>query len=160
MVKLITELTERGYAVATVKHHQHDFETDIEGKDSWRHAKAGSIASMVSSPTKLSIVRKVDRERSIDELVDEAARAGADILITEGFKLEGADKFELSRSARGLEPALAIDEVVGLITDDVALAEAYSVEGKPIYGLDEIRRFADDLVARYLVGKEDRDGHR
>ena len=150
VVKLIAELTERGYAVATVKHHQHDFETDIEGKDSWRHAQAGSLASMVSSPNKLSIVRKVDRERTIAELVEEAERTGADILLTEGFKLEGADKFELSRKARGLDPALAVEDVVGLITDDDELARAYRDAGKPIYALDDIERFADDLVETYL----------
>lgn len=159
VVKLITELTERGYAVATVKHFQHEFETDVVGKDSWRHAQAGSIAAMVSSPTKLSIVRKVDRERTIAELVEEATRAGADILVTEGFKLEGADKFELSRKARGLDPALGIEDVVGLITDDDELAEGYRAAGRPIYGLDDINRFADDIAAKYLGG-EDRDGGR
>ena len=41
--KLIPELKQRGYRVATIKHHAHPgFEIDQPGKDTWRHANAGS----------------------------------------------------------------------------------------------------------------------
>jgi molybdopterin-guanine dinucleotide biosynthesis protein B len=41
--KLISELKRRGYRVATVKHHAHaGLEVDQPGKDTWRHARAGS----------------------------------------------------------------------------------------------------------------------
>lgn len=47
---LITELKRRGHRVATVKHDVHGFEIDQPGKDSWRHAQAGSDAVVISSP--------------------------------------------------------------------------------------------------------------
>ncbi|HQI24319.1 MAG TPA: molybdopterin-guanine dinucleotide biosynthesis protein B, partial [Smithella sp.] len=39
--KLIPELIKRGYRVATIKHNKHGFDIDHEGKDSWRHKRAG-----------------------------------------------------------------------------------------------------------------------
>ncbi|MEI8173543.1 MAG: molybdopterin-guanine dinucleotide biosynthesis protein B, partial [Deltaproteobacteria bacterium] len=39
--KMIPELKRRGYVVATIKHNIHGFDIDHEGKDSWRHKKAG-----------------------------------------------------------------------------------------------------------------------
>ena len=43
MEGLIRELTARGWRVATVKHHVHEVEIDVPGKDSWRHARAGAV---------------------------------------------------------------------------------------------------------------------
>ena len=41
--KLIVELKNRNYKLATIKHHSHrGFEIDQSGKDSWRFAQAGS----------------------------------------------------------------------------------------------------------------------
>ena len=40
---LVEGLVEHGYKVATVKHvSQKNFTMDTEGKDTWRHAKAGA----------------------------------------------------------------------------------------------------------------------
>ena len=41
--KVIAELTARGLRVGSIKHHgHHRFDIDVPGKDSWRHAEAGS----------------------------------------------------------------------------------------------------------------------
>ena len=46
---LSAELRQRGYRVATIKHHSHSgFEIDQQGKDSWRHAQAGSDAVAIA----------------------------------------------------------------------------------------------------------------
>ena len=47
--KIIPELVRAGYRVATVKHAGHGFDLDTEGKDSWRHKRAGA-SSVVMSP--------------------------------------------------------------------------------------------------------------
>ena len=48
--KLIPELRRRGYRVATIKHNIHGFDIDHEGKDSWRHKKAGARLTVIASP--------------------------------------------------------------------------------------------------------------
>lgn len=53
--KLIPELKRRGYRVATIKHHSHPgFEIDVPGKDTWRHAQAGSDHVIISAPDKVA----------------------------------------------------------------------------------------------------------
>ncbi len=37
---LVQELVKRGHKVGTIKHTHHDF--DLEGKDTWKHRKAGA----------------------------------------------------------------------------------------------------------------------
>ncbi|MCK4847203.1 MAG: molybdopterin-guanine dinucleotide biosynthesis protein B, partial [Deltaproteobacteria bacterium] len=41
--KLITELSERGLKVGTIKHSCHPHPVDAPGKDSWRHREAGAV---------------------------------------------------------------------------------------------------------------------
>lgn len=152
--KLIAELTARGVRVATVKHHAHDFEVDVPGKDSWRHAQAGAVVAMISSPTKYALVRTVDRERTVDELREEAVRAGCDILLTEGFKLEGAEKIELSRMERSDHAVCTPDAIIGLITDNDALAKEYGEgAGLPVWGLEDVSPVADFISQRFLEGR-------
>lgn len=40
--KLIPCLKSAGLRIAVIKHDAHDFQADIEGKDSWRFAQAGA----------------------------------------------------------------------------------------------------------------------
>ena len=47
--RVIPELVRAGYKVATVKHAGHGFDLDTEGKDSWRHKRAGASSVVVLS---------------------------------------------------------------------------------------------------------------
>ncbi|MCL2751099.1 MAG: molybdopterin-guanine dinucleotide biosynthesis protein B, partial [Coriobacteriia bacterium] len=59
--QLIAELTSRNYNVGTLKHHGHEgFDFDVEGKDSWRHAEAGSRFTVISAPDKIAMIRQLD----------------------------------------------------------------------------------------------------
>jgi len=151
--KLIRELTARGWRVATVKHHVHDYEIDTPGKDSWRHARAGASATMVSSPTKFSLIREVERELTLPELAEQAAAAGCDLLLTEGFKREGVNRIEVSRIARSDELICTAGEALALVTDN---PEAMCGD-TPRFGLDDAGPVAD-LIERRFLGKEVRDG--
>ena len=53
--RLILELTESGYRVATIKHAGHGFDLDTEGKDSWRHKRAGARQVVVLSKSSLAM---------------------------------------------------------------------------------------------------------
>ena len=104
--KLIRELADRGVRVATVKHHIHDYDIDVPGKDSYRHARAGAFATMVSSPEKFALIHDVEEEMSLDTIARIAHDAGADLLITEGYKHEGRNRIEISRRERSDTPHL------------------------------------------------------
>jgi len=84
---LIKGLTAKGYTVASVKHiPEPEFTIDIEGKDTWRHAKAGASTVLSVAPNELATIKKADTssltlEQIISQVPDET-----DIVIVEGFK--------------------------------------------------------------------------
>ena len=96
--KLITELVKKGYRVATIKHNLHGFEIDHEGKDSYRHKKAGAFMTIVSSPHQFALIQDVDHDHTLEEIRDSYVK-GADIILTEGFKVNSFPKIEIHRSA-------------------------------------------------------------
>lgn len=146
--KLIRELASRGVRVATVKHHIHDYDIDVPGKDSYRHAQAGAVATMVSSPEKFALIHEVQSELSIDQIARIAADTGCDLLITEGFKREGRNRIEVSRSERSDTLVCDPDDLIAMVTNNVAL----SCDGVPSFGLDDARGVADLIVERFLGG--------
>lgn len=145
---VVAELVARGYAVATCKHHAHDVELDVAGKDSWRHARAGARMVMVSSPAQFVAVRRVERELSLDEIAAEAERAGCDLLLTEGFKRSARVRIEVVRRARSRELISDPSELVALVTDDDAIA----APGVPRFALDDHRGVADFVEREFLRG--------
>src|SRR5690606_10005679 len=60
--RLVRNLTGRGYRIATVKHAHHDFDIDQEGKDSWRHRKAGAAEVAVVSAKRYAIIHENGNE--------------------------------------------------------------------------------------------------
>ena len=97
--KLIPELIRRGYRVATIKHHNHDFDIDHAGKDSWRHKQAGAALTVLSSPRRVAVVEDVAKDHDIAELRDMYIR-NVDIILTEGFKRNSHPKIEVFRADR------------------------------------------------------------
>lgn len=96
MEKLIAELVRRGYKVATIKHDVHGFEIDREGKDSWRHKKAGAHTVIISSPQKIALIRDVDHDAELTEIRENYIR-DVDIILSEGFKRNSQPKIEVFR---------------------------------------------------------------
>ena len=94
--KLVIELTGKGYRVGTIKHDVHGFDIDREGKDSWRHKKAGAVVTVISSPTKVAVIKDVDSDAEIDQLV-ERYMDDVDLVLTEGYKRSKKPKIEVFR---------------------------------------------------------------
>ncbi len=151
--KLIRELAERGVRVATVKHHIHDYDIDVPGKDSYRHARAGAAVTMVSSPEKFALIHDVEQEMPLDDIAQIAHGAGADILITEGYKREGRNRIEISRRERSQTLVCEPAEMLALVTDNAELAEQTAAAGVPVFDLDDGYAGVADLIgARFLGG--------
>jgi molybdopterin-guanine dinucleotide biosynthesis protein B len=142
--KLIPQLAARGYSVGTVKHDVHGFDIDHEGKDSWRHKKAGAATVVLSSPSKVAVIRDVAEEQSLGDLVENYF-SDRDIVLTEGYKKEKMPKVEIFRRSIHKEPLCREDEhLVALVSDtDIDL-------GVPLFTLDDIKGLADFLVKTFL----------
>jgi molybdopterin-guanine dinucleotide biosynthesis protein B len=99
---------------------------------------------MISSPTQFVVIRRIDRERTIDELVE--AAGDADILLTEGFKRSGSVRIEISRRARSDELTSDPASLFALVTDNGDLV----AEGVPLFALDDIAGLADMIESTFL----------
>ena len=164
--KLLPELKARGHRVATIKHDVHGFDLDQPGKDTWRHAQAGSDVVVISSPNKLAMIQKTDRDLSLDEVI--ARVDGVDLIMTEGYKRGDKPKLEVFQSARYSEIlcteddrlfAIAADrperaeELLGGGTPGAAKpgeSEAAPRTRVPIYDWDDAAGLVDLIEAKFL----------
>jgi molybdopterin-guanine dinucleotide biosynthesis protein B len=142
--KLIPELKRRGYRVATVKHHVHPgFEIDQPGKDSWRHAQAGSDHVILAAADKIASIRRLDRELTLDEIA--STIHGVDIILAEGYKWAAVPKIEVLRAARSSELVSAPEDLLAIVSD---LASA--ADDLPRFELDDVPGLADLIESRFL----------
>jgi len=140
--KLVPELKRRGYRVATIKHDAHQFEIDHPGKDSYRHFHAGADWTLVGSPAKLAVVRRLDRELTLDELA--ATINGVDVILTEGYKREARLRIEVSRHAHTTELISDRSELLALVAD-------YPIEwAVPQFELNDVASLVDFIEANVL----------
>ena len=141
--KLITELKRRGYRVATIKHHAHSgFDIDKPGKDSRRHAQAGSDHVIVPAPDKIASYRLLQREWTLDEVATEVQEV--DIILTEGYKRAGKPSLEIIRAANSTE-VLSDEGQRFAIAADIPLDL-----GVPRFGLEDIENIVNLIEQRFL----------
>ena len=112
---LIKELKLRGPSVATIKHDAHDFEIDKEGKDTWRHRKAGAEAVVISSKSKMAMIKEIKQEISLDELINLVS--DYDFVIVEGYKKSSYKKIEVFRSAVSTEIITPKEKLIAVASD-------------------------------------------
>jgi len=133
--KVIGELKSRGYKIAVIKHHPHNFEIDHPGKDTWRHAQAGADIVAISGPEKVAFIEKRERELTLDEIVSRIS--GVDIIITEGYKREKKPKIEVFRSEAQLELVSPAEELLAIAGDIIIEHPA------PCFHIDDYRSIAN-----------------
>jgi len=142
MEKLIAELKRRGYRVGTIKHDTHGFEIDRPGKDSWRHAQAGSDVVVIASPKKMAFIKRLDEELSLDEVASFITEV--DIILTEGYKRADKPKIEVHRREKGDDLLCTPEELLAIATDtplDIPV---------PQYDINDARGLADLIEERFL----------
>lgn len=142
--KLIPELLRRGYRVGTLKHDAHGFEMDREGKDTWRHRKAGAQTIGIASPMAVATIRETAVEMPLG-LIAGRYFWEEDILLTEGFKRSHYPKIEIHRSVIEAQPICgAQDNLVAIVTDDPVQVDV------PVFRFDDVGGLADLIENRFL----------
>ncbi len=145
--KLVPELKRRGYRVATVKHDVHGFEIDHEGKDTWRHRRAGADVVVIASPDRMAMIESLAGEPLLGDIL--ARVRGVDLIITEGFKRGPLPKLEVLRSARSPEILCAGDQQLFAIASDISLNGA--VPGAvPVFDWNDAAGLVDLIERRFL----------
>ena len=146
---LIRELKSRGFRIGTIKHHPHEFEIDQPGKDSWRHAQAGSDTVVISSVRKVAVVKRLDQEMDLEEIV-EAYLNDVQLVITEGYKSAPKQKIEVSRREEGRELVSPPEDLIAIVAD-----QSFDLN-VPQYALNDVSGIADLIEERFLSGNKAR----
>ncbi len=144
--KLIRELKTRHYAIGSVKHTHEKFDFDKEGKDSWRHKRAGADATLVVTDTRVALVKDDDRpclEKIQDYLGD------SDLIIGEGFKTLALPKIEIFRIDSPHKAPLCLEDpnLKAFVTDSDIRPKV------PVFGLEDITALADFIESSYMIPK-------
>ena len=83
-VKVIEELTNRGYNVASIKHSHHTMEMDRENTDTWKHKEAGSqVVVGIGSTTFFNVRQDLELNRLLYLIKH---MDNVDYVVIEGFK--------------------------------------------------------------------------
>jgi len=140
--KLLVELNNRGYRVATVKHTPMGSHETGNDKDSERHLKAGSAAVIIAEPSRLVLIKPVAATPSVDE-ISRLYGEEYDLIITEGFKQDNAPKLEVHR--KNVAPPLKdIRNVFAIATDETLNTTVQQ------FNLDNIKGIADFIESKFI----------
>ena len=151
MVRLIGELTRRGYAVSVIKHAHAKFEIDHEGRNSFKMREAGACQVALSSPRRFALMRELADapEMSFKEVL---AYAGpCDLVLVEGFKREIFPKIEIRRDgAQSREPLHgAVPQIVAIVSDRPEI----ETDPVPVFELEDIPGMANFIVGHLGLKK-------
>jgi molybdopterin-guanine dinucleotide biosynthesis protein B len=146
--RLIPILVGKGLKVAVIKHHPHDFEIDIPGKDTYRYKQAGATMSILASPGKVAVVEDTETELTLEEIITRYIH-DVNLLIVEGFKREEIPKIEVFQRKEGADmPVCAEDKnLIAVITDE-------SIDTLlPVFSRDDVGGVAEFILSRFFGQK-------
>ncbi len=96
---ITSKLTQKGYKIGSAKHvHRPNFTIDVEGKDTYRHANAGSDRIICLSEDEVAIIRKENgRLYTLEKLLEHFKDENFDLVILEGFRWLVADRNDIMK---------------------------------------------------------------
>lgn len=150
--KVIAELTARGLRVGSIKHHgHHRFDIDVPGKDSWRHAEAGSRHVGLICANRYAEYADTDQEFPLDGLL--ARYTDVDVVIVEGYKTAGLPNVVVARSGvdrlRGSSSLDLVDDATLVIACNDTLANHIHIN-LPVADINDAATVAN-VVEGYLA---------
>jgi molybdopterin-guanine dinucleotide biosynthesis adapter protein len=136
--KLVQALSVRGHVIATVKHAHHSFDIDQEGRDSFRHRKAGAMEVAVVSRHRWAIMHEArgEPEPSLNDIL--AKLGPCDLVIVEGYKRDGHDKIEVRNIMLDHPPLAGDDKTIVAIAANGVIASP----PVPVFDRDDVAALA------------------
>ena len=143
--RLVPELSVRGYRVGTVKHHHSSspMMVDHEGKDSWRHRKAGARSVALVSPSQVAVFRDTEERIPLTDLMEYFE--GVDIVLVEGFRSEPIPRIVVCETLQDNSANTAAEhQLLATICPEKREGEA------PFFKTEEIKLVVDSIETKIL----------
>jgi molybdopterin-guanine dinucleotide biosynthesis adapter protein len=139
----VQHLSGLGYKVSTIKHAHHSFDIDHEGRDSFRHRKAGASQVAVISKERTAIIHELRGEQppTLEQVLRQLQPC--DLVIVEGYKRDTHDKIEV-RNLELNHPALAGDDPTVVA---VAANGRVTNANVPVFDRDDVAALANFILA-------------
>ena len=150
--KVIAELAARGLRVGSLKHHGHaGFDIDVPGKDSWRHARAGSKHVGLICADRYAEYADTEEELPVHEML--SRYTDVDVVVVEGYKTEGLTNIVVARSGvdrlRGASSLELVDEHTLAIACNDTLAKTIHIP-TPVTDINDAPAIAN-IIERHLA---------
>lgn len=144
VTRLVAEITGRGFTVSTVKHAHHRFSLARRDAAGQEVLPAGAQEAIFASPTRWAMVRLADATRAADfaDLLRELAPV--DLVLVEGYKLQGHPKIEAYRPETGQDLIARRDRTILAVASTAPL----SALSCPLFDLDDTGAIADFVLAQ------------
>jgi molybdopterin molybdotransferase len=116
--RLISQLTQMGYKVSSVKHAHHNVDIDEPGRDSYRHRAAGATQTLLATEKRWALMHEY-RNQEVPKLTQLLHLfEPCDLVIVEGYKGAEHPKLEVVRNLnkRGFLADL-MPNIVAVATD-------------------------------------------
>jgi molybdopterin-guanine dinucleotide biosynthesis protein B len=124
--QIVIQLKRKGYRVGVLKHDAHDFQMDVEGKDTFKYSEAGADLIAITSAAKLNISEKLPKPMELEEILQRLS--GVDLILIEGYKQADVPKILVARTSE----QLALFSQLNLI---IAIATTFSPGDSALIGL-------------------------
>jgi molybdopterin-guanine dinucleotide biosynthesis protein MobB len=141
MERLVSEITQRGFSVSTLKHAHHNVDVDQPGKDSFRHRTAGAKEVLLATGTRWALMHELrdEQEPVLAQLL--AKLSPVDLVLVEGYKRDSHPKIEAFRHETGSN-LIAVNDLTVL-----AVASNAEIEiDRPVFDLDDTKAIADFIL--------------
>jgi len=139
---LVSNLRSHGYRVATIKHATRELSFDRPYKDSWRHIRAGSEATLVVSVGQVVLIKPILGEVTLEEAV-RFLGPDYDVILAEGFKRSDVPKIKVCKELE--------EDSVSDLTNLIAVVSSRAVESKVrVFSPSEVNRLTDFLEEMFL----------
>ena len=146
--KLIVELKSRGYHVATAKHTHRDMTSPESDKDSDRHLKAGSEASLIVDPHGLMMIKPLQKELNLTQ-ISQIIGEDYDLILTAGYKQDDAPKIEVHRKDNA-PPLTDVKKLFAVVTDEPLDTKVRQ------FALDDVKAIADLIETGFIKPNRER----
>ena len=154
---LVALMKARGLKVSVIKHAHHHFDVDREGKDSWRHRKAGAYEVLLASDQRMALMREYAQptQVSVHDMLAQLDPS-VDWVLIEGFKHGDVPKIEVWRlqqdrldKGKSIEPLYPQDALVMAVATD-APQNLPLVPTQPVLDLNQ-----PPVVLQWLLDQAD-----
>jgi len=144
--KLVRDLTDRGYRIATIKDSHRQPVFDTRDKDSWRHIQAGSILTALCTNNQVVCIHP-QQQITIDRIMPLMGN-DFDLVIAEGFKEDEVPKIEVHRCGRPL--LKGVKRLVAIATEEPLERKVRQ------FDINDVRSIADLLERGYISPNRER----